>query len=113
MTRRSQRTPNMNYGTRVAAMGAVTTPTIPYRTPYEVVESKLWQSKSGRRVSIYGSLPWYSEAQRVAEGWEMVVIGYTIYDPTSNQYGIGRVPWKTRELAQEWVDTRNPELLPR
>jgi hypothetical protein len=77
-------------------------------TRYEVIESKLWRSSEGRTVSIYGALPWYSEAQKTAEGWYLSVEGYTVRDLSTGTVGIGRRPWNDRETAQAWVDSYNP-----
>jgi hypothetical protein len=76
---------------------------------FEVIESEVWRSNTGRTASIYGALPWISEAQRISEGWEMVTTGYTVRDTVANTVGIGREPWKTRAEAQAWVDARAEE----
>jgi len=75
---------------------------------YEVIESRVWQSASGRKVSIYGALPWRSEAERLADGWQIVSQGWTVRNPHTGEVGICRVPWKTREEAQEWADGHVP-----
>jgi hypothetical protein len=72
-------------------------------TRYEAIESKVWRSATGRTVSIYGALPWFSEAQKQAEGWTLVVTGFTVRNLSDGTVGIGRVPWKTLEEAQAWI----------
>jgi hypothetical protein len=72
---------------------------------YEVIPSRVWQSKAGRVVSIYGSLPYRTEAQKVAEGWEIVQRGWTVLNPNTNEVGAMQKPWPTQEEAQAWADT--------
>lgn len=76
---------------------------------YEVIESTVWRSNSGRTVSPYGALPWLTDAQKIAEGWELVKTGFTVRNNSTNTVGIGREAWQTREQAQEWVDARHAE----
>lgn len=64
---------------------------------YEVIESKRWQHSDGRTASIYGALPWVSEADRA--GWQVVTVGWTVRNPINGQVGIGRPPCKTRDEA--------------
>lgn len=79
----------------------------------EVIEARRWkhtgnaaQPATGRTASVYGSVPWVSEADRSA--WTLEVVGYTIKHPDGT-VGIGRPPFATREEAQAWVD-KNPNF---
>ena len=74
-------------------------------TQYEPIESKLWRNNQGRSASIYGALPYLSEAQRIAEDWRVVITGWTVRNLTDGTIGIGRLPWDTREQANEWIST--------
>ena len=79
---------------------------VPAKPRYEVIESKVWINKvNGRRVSIYGALPWISDSER--EQWEIVTQGWTIRDIRENTIGCGRVPWKTQIEAQADADKWN------
>lgn len=66
---------------------------------YSVIPSRVWRSASGRTVSPYGALPWWNEAQRVSEGWEMVTRGWTLADAQTNTVGLCRVPFDTEAEA--------------
>jgi len=74
---------------------------------YEVVEARQWRNlRTGQTASIHGALPYFNAEQK--QGWEMVTIGWTVYDVRLNTYGIGRAPWKTRAEAEEWVKAATP-----
>lgn len=73
----------------------------------EVVESQIWRHTSGRTASIYGAVPYTSEADR--QNWKIEIVGFTWYDTRTNTYGLGRRPAKTREEAQEVADKINRE----
>jgi hypothetical protein len=73
---------------------------------YEVVPYRFYRHTSGRAASIHGALPWWNEIEK--QQWTEVEQGYTVYNPLTNQYGIGRKPWETREEAQTWADTHRP-----
>ena len=65
---------------------------------FELKPSKRWVNKeTGRTASIYGSLPYYTDAE--AEQWEVVTDGYTIFDCSRNicfsPYGVDK-----RDLAK-------------
>jgi hypothetical protein len=71
---------------------------------YEVVESKVWKHKvTGRLVSLHGASPWENPADRA--NWEITVTGWTVYNPLTGEYGIGRKPWATRFEAQQFADS--------
>lgn len=72
---------------------------------YDVIESKVWQHDDGRRVSIYGAVPWQGPAQR--ERWNMVTVGWTVREQRTGQVGIGRKPWATEQDARQWVQSRD------
>ncbi len=71
---------------------------------YEVIESKVWIGPNDQKVSIYGSVPYTSEADKKL--WSIKTIGYTVYDNVRNTVGVGRVPWKTKEEAEDWVKSQ-------
>lgn len=75
---------------------------------YEVIESKVWQSNTGMKVSIYGALPWQGEAERILDGWQMVTQGWTVRNPYTNEVGIGRAPWQTQAEAEEFAKSHKP-----
>jgi hypothetical protein len=62
-----------------------------------VIPSRQWEHVSGRRASIYGSLPWTSEADKA--NWTMVTSGWT-WELDNGTIGLGRVPAKTKEEAE-------------
>jgi hypothetical protein len=62
---------------------------------YEVIPSKQWQHPSGRKVSIYGALPYWGDKG----DWQIVQTGWTWRDNRTNTVGLCRVPAKTREEA--------------
>jgi hypothetical protein len=69
---------------------------------YEVIESKVWLRDDGKRASIYGALPWNSEAEKAR--WQMVSQGWTVRNPFTGEVGVGRPPSATKELAQALAD---------
>ena len=74
---------------------------------YQVIESKIWKHKlTGATVSIYGASPWTSPTDKV--NWSIEVRGWTVLNPYTNEVGIGRVPWGTKEAAQNFADTHKP-----
>lgn len=74
---------------------------------FTVIEARVWRASNGRTASIYGALPWWSDAERDRDGWNMVHVGWTLSDRDTNAIGCGRVPWKTREEAQSVADEWN------
>ncbi|BDT74125.1 hypothetical protein os4_36780 (plasmid) [Comamonadaceae bacterium OS-4] len=71
---------------------------------FEVIESKRWVSKDGRTASIYGALPYTSEAE--SSQWEIRVVGFTVRNINTGTVGIGRQPWETYEQADDWLNGR-------
>ena len=72
---------------------------------YTIIEAKQWRnSKTGATASIYGSCPYYSDADK--PDWKIEVKGYTIRNERAGTVGIGRAPFATREEAQAWIDSR-------
>lgn len=69
---------------------------------YEIIESKVYLRDDGRTFSIHGACPWNNEVDK--QRYTLEVRGYTVRDKQTNTVGIGRVPWKTREEAQAWID---------
>jgi len=64
---------------------------------YEVIESKVWTRDDGARASIYGAVPWVSEAEKAR--WSVVSQGWTVRNPRTGQVGVGRPALPTREAA--------------
>lgn len=65
----------------------------------EVIESKAWINKiTGQRASIYGAVPYTNEVDK--QNWSLVVVGYT-WRLDNGTVGLGRIPAKTREEAEE------------
>lgn len=70
---------------------------------YEAIESKVWIGPDGMTASIYGAVPYNSEADK--DKWSIKVVGWTIRDTVNNTVGIGRMPWDTKGEAEAWIDT--------
>jgi hypothetical protein len=66
---------------------------------YSVVEFRRWVHTDGRTASITGSLPYWGENN----GWSIQNCGYTVFNSKTNTYGCGRVPFKTKEEAEDWI----------
>lgn len=67
--------------------------------PMSYERSRTWVSAAGRRASIYGALPWYTQAQRDAEGWRMVTRGW-VPCWADGTVGAGRQPHGTLAEAR-------------
>lgn len=79
---------------------------------YTVEESRSYRHKAtGRKVSIFGALPWRGDAEKLE--WELVVNGFTIRDNNENTVGCGRVPWALRAEAEETAERWNAEYFGR
>lgn len=70
----------------------------------EVIESKQWRHADGRTASLYGAVPYTSEADK--SNWSVVTVGYTWLNDNGT-VGLGRVPAKTREEAMEVMERIN------
>lgn len=74
-------------------------------TVLRVIESKRWVNKeTGNQVSIYGAVPWTSEAGKA--NWEMKVVGWT-WENSNGTVGLGRPPAKTHAEAVEVMNKVN------
>lgn len=72
---------------------------------YEVIPARLWRNRvTGATASVYGALPWTSEADK--SNWEMASVGWTIRDNRDNTVGLGHKPWGTATAAQAFIDTK-------
>lgn len=70
----------------------------------EVIPSRRWKNKrTGATASPYGAVPWTGAPGDRKEDWELENVGWTIQwaDGTT---GIGRVPFPTREEAEDWLE---------
>lgn len=73
---------------------------------YTVRDSKVWQHRATkRRVSIYGACPWTDSSDKA--NWQMMPIGWTVYNESTGQVGIGRSPCATKNEAQALADQLN------
>lgn len=77
-----------------------------------VIESKHWRHTSGRTASIYGSLPWTGRPGDRQEDWTMVTAGYT-WENSNGTIGLGRVPAKTFEEAEQVMIAFNARFAPK
>lgn len=65
----------------------------------EVIESRQWKnSKTGATASIYGSVPYISDAD--VSNWHVQTCGYT-WRLDNGTVGLCRVPAKSREEAAQ------------
>jgi hypothetical protein len=71
---------------------------------YEVIESKAWKHKDGRTASLYGAVPYLSDAEK--QNWKIETLGFTVRNNKTNTIGIGRTPWATKAEAEAWLNSR-------
>jgi hypothetical protein len=64
---------------------------------WEVIPARRWRHTSGRSASVYGALPWTSDAGKAE--WTMETSGWT-WRMSNGTVGLGRVPAATREEAE-------------
>ena len=64
---------------------------------YEIIPAKRWVHADGRTASVYGAVPYTSEAEQAS--WSIQSVGFTIRDNKTNTVGLGRTPFKTIEEA--------------
>ena len=70
--------------------------------PIAVIPSRVWlNSKNGRKASIYGAAPYWSEAEK--PDWTIVEQGFTV-EMSDGTIGCGRRPFPTREAAVEFAN---------
>jgi hypothetical protein len=70
------------------------------------IEARAWRHSSGKTASLYGAVPWLSEADR--PNWTVETTGWTVKH-RDGTVGLGRKPFITREEAQAWCDA-NPRF---
>ena len=71
----------------------------------EIIESRKWFNiKTEQTASIFGAVPYYSEADK--PNWIIKATGYT-WKLDNGTVGLGRVPAKTYEEAKEVMDRVN------
>ncbi len=74
----------------------------------EVIEARRWKhTTSGRTASIYGAMPYTSQDDK--PNWTIETIGYT-WRTSDHTIGMGKVPAKTREEAQAYMDDYNARM---
>lgn len=73
---------------------------------YEIVAYQFWRHDGGLKASVHGAVPWRSAAEQ--RRWSMVTEGFTVFNPLTNEFGTGRKPFATYQLAQAFVDTHRP-----
>jgi hypothetical protein len=72
--------------------------------PRYTVETALrWVCTDGRTASVYGAVPYLTEAE--GRTWSVVPVGYTIYNLVTGTRGIGRAPFATEAEALAWIAT--------
>lgn len=76
---------------------------------YFVIPSSIYQRDDGKTASIYGAVPWQSDAER--DRWSIVNKGYTVQNPLTGQIGIGAKPWATREEAEAYANMHRPSSI--
>lgn len=69
------------------------------RAPTGYVQAMRWQSANGQTASVYGAVPYYSQEQKIQEGWEIVKSGW-IPEWSDGTVGAGRPPHATLEEAK-------------
>jgi len=72
---------------------------------FEVIPYRLWVRDDGAKASVYGSVPWTSDAER--ERWAMETRGWTIRDNLSNTIGLGRPPFDSQTEAESFAEKLN------
>ena len=65
-----------------------------------VIPAKIMRHKSGRTASPYGAAPWTGAPGDTEADWTMETVGWT-WQNSNGTIGLGRVPAKTREEAEE------------
>ena len=71
----------------------------------EVIPHRFWEHTSGLKASLFGACPWTNAADK--ENWQVIERGWTWRDNRNGTIGLGRIPAKTREEAQELADKIN------
>lgn len=76
----------------------------------KVIPSRRWRnSVTGATASIYGAVPYVSDADKA--NWEVITVGYSIQNDDGT-VGQGRQPYATEAEAQAVLD-RNPHAFKR
>lgn len=71
----------------------------------EVIPARHWQNmRTGQTASLYGGLPWRSDAERAE--WKIVSAGWT-WRKVDGTIGLGRRPAETREEAESIMARAN------
>lgn len=66
-----------------------------------VIPARRWiRDRDGATASIYGAVPWTGAHGNRKEDWRMETIGWT-WENANGTIGLGRVPAKTKEEAEE------------
>ena len=65
---------------------------------YDIIPAKHWVHTDGRTASIYGAVPYTSEAEQAS--WSIQPVGFTIRDNKTNTVGLGRKPFASMADAQ-------------
>lgn len=70
----------------------------------EIIPSRRWRHKSGKAASIYGAVPYVSEAEKA--DWHIETSGWT-WRKSDGTVGLCRPPAATREEAVEIANRVN------
>lgn len=65
---------------------------------YEVIPYRVWVRDDGMQASIYGGLPYVSDAEKAR--WKVEQVGWSVRNPNNGQIGIGRKPCASKEEAE-------------
>jgi hypothetical protein len=74
---------------------------------FEVIESRHLRCKChGKTYGLITALP-----HGTWEDFEVVMDGWTVRNPFTNQTGVGRPPWATQAEAQAYADKYRPSRI--
>ncbi len=76
---------------------------------YATIPSRCYVHASGKQASIYGSVPWLSDAEKAL--WTVKTVGWTVENTRTGQVGIGRAPWTTKEEADHFCATHRASAI--
>lgn len=69
---------------------------------YEVIPYSVWVRDDGAQASIYGGLPYVSDAEKAR--WKVEQVGWSVRNPNNGQIGIGRKPCASEAEAIALVE---------
>lgn len=69
---------------------------------WEIRESKRWVHTSGRTASIYGSVPYYTDADK--ENWSIESCGYSFFNTRNNTVHNFGKRWNLADAEKKVVE---------